>query len=142
MLFFVLAIIIAFDQVSKFWIVHHMELYQSTVNIHDFFFITSHRNHGAVFGILQNQQTLLIIVAVIVVVAIIYFMTKMRTETLVTRLGLSFVLGGATTCPTEFEQEKLSISFIFNLAVISFLFLMSLIRRFVRCLFIFVNDIV
>lgn len=87
---FVLAIIIAFDQVSKFWIVHHMELYQSTVIIHDFFFITSHRNHGAVFGILQNQQTLLIIVAVIVVVAIIYFMTKMRTETVDT--------AGAITC--------------------------------------------
>lgn len=96
LLFFVLAIvIIALDQVSKFWIVHHMELYQSTVIIHDFFFITSHRNNGAAWGILQNQRTLLIIIGVIVVVAVIYFMTKMQTETLLTRLGLAFVLGGA-----------------------------------------------
>jgi signal peptidase II len=95
-LFFCISLaIIALDQVTKGWIVQQMDLYQSTVVIPDFFFITSHRNRGAAFGILQNQQALFLIVTTAVVIAIIYFLISMRKEPFITRLGLSFVLGGA-----------------------------------------------
>ncbi|WP_028777127.1 signal peptidase II [Shimazuella kribbensis] len=95
-LFFLISIlIIALDQLSKWWIVNHMELYQSISVISDFFYITSHRNRGAAFGILQNQTWLFIVVTSCVVIAIIVFMMKMKKETVLTKTALSFVLGGA-----------------------------------------------
>jgi signal peptidase II len=72
-----------------------MELYQSISVISEFFYITSHRNRGAAFGILQNQTWLFILVTSCVVIAIIIFMVKMKKETILTKTALSFVLGGA-----------------------------------------------
>ncbi|MXQ53421.1 signal peptidase II [Shimazuella alba] len=95
-LFFLLSIvIIALDQFSKWWIVHNMELYQSISVITDFFYITSHRNRGAAFGILQDQRWLFIIVTSCVVIGIIVYMIKMKKETILTKLALSLILGGA-----------------------------------------------
>jgi signal peptidase II len=95
-LYFLISIlIITIDQLSKWWIVNHMELYQSISVISEFFYITSHRNRGAAFGILQNQTWLFILVTSCVVIAIIIFMVKMKKETILTKTALSFVLGGA-----------------------------------------------
>jgi signal peptidase II len=88
-------VIIALDQFSKWWIVHNMELYQSISVITDFFYITSHRNRGAAFGILQDQRWLFIIVTSCVVIGIIVYMIKMKKETILTKLALSLILGGA-----------------------------------------------
>ena len=96
LLFFLISILlIALDQLSKWWIVQHMELYQSIPVISDFFYITSHRNRGAAFGILQEQRWFFIVVTTCVVIAIIVFMVKMKKETILTNTALSFVLGGA-----------------------------------------------
>lgn len=96
LLFFLISILlIALDQLSKWWIVQHMELYQSIPVISDFFYITSHRNRGAAFGILQEQRWFFIVVTTCVVIAIIVFMVKMKKETILTKTALSFVLGGA-----------------------------------------------
>jgi signal peptidase II len=88
-------LVIILDQASKWWIVRHMDLYQSIPVITNFFAITSHRNRGAAFGILQNQQWLFIVVTVCVVAAIIYFLIKAKKETMLTRISLSLILGGA-----------------------------------------------
>jgi signal peptidase II len=93
--FFISLAIVALDQVTKGWVVQQMDLYQSLIVIPDFFFITSHRNRGAAFGILQNQQLLFLVVTTAVVIAIVYFMISMRKESVLIRLGLSFILGGA-----------------------------------------------
>lgn len=96
LLFFLISILlIVLDQLSKWWIVQHMELYQSITVISDFFYITSHRNRGAAFGILQEQRWFFIVVTICVVIAIIVFMVKMKKETILTKIALSFVLGGA-----------------------------------------------
>ncbi|MCH5584736.1 signal peptidase II [Shimazuella sp. AN120528] len=96
LLFFIISIlVIALDQVSKWWIVQHMELYQSISVVPDFFYITSHRNRGAAFGILQEQRWLFIIVTIGVVIAIIVYMVRMKKESILTKTALSFVLGGA-----------------------------------------------
>lgn len=95
-LFFLISILlIVLDQLSKWWIVQHMELYQSISVISDFFYITSHRNRGAAFGILQEQRWFFIVVTTFVVIAIIVFMVKMKKETVLTKISLSFILGGA-----------------------------------------------
>jgi signal peptidase II len=72
-----------------------MELYQSITVITDFFYITSHRNRGAAFGILQDQRWLFIIVTSCVVIGVIAYMIKMKKETILTKLALSLILGGA-----------------------------------------------
>lgn len=64
--------------------------------IGDFFLITSHRNRGAAFGILQGQRTFFIIVTTLVLCGIVWYMYINRKENrrlLLTGLGL--VLGGA-----------------------------------------------
>lgn len=95
MFFLISILLIALDQVSKWWIVQHMELYQSIPVISNFFYITSHRNRGAAFGILQEQRWFFIIVTIGVVITIIVFMVKMKKEPILTKTALSFVLGGA-----------------------------------------------
>lgn len=94
--FFLIALFIfGVDQASKWWVVQHMKLYQSNSVIGDFFSITSHRNRGAAFGILQNQQWLFIVVTILVLMGIIFYLMKMKKESRLTKWGLTLVLGGA-----------------------------------------------
>lgn len=84
------------DQGTKYLIATRLELYEQIPVIGDFFLITSSRNKGAAFGILQNQLWFFIVVTVFVVVGIVWYMQKVRAEghkLLPTALAL--VLGGA-----------------------------------------------
>lgn len=88
-------IIILFDQISKWLIVKNMKLSESIVVVKDFFNITSHRNSGAAWGILQNQMIFFYIITLIVVIGIIYYMQKYAKESRLLAIALSFLLGGA-----------------------------------------------
>ncbi|GKU78386.1 signal peptidase II [Paenibacillus sp. L3-i20] len=89
-------IVLIVDFVTKKIVATRMELYEEISVIGNFFLITSHRNTGAAFGILQNQRTFFIIVTVVIVTALIWYLHMMRkvgkTPLL---LGLALVLGGA-----------------------------------------------
>lgn len=63
--------------------------------IEGFFYITSHRNRGAAFGILQNQQWLFISITIVVVFFLLIYIWKFRKEHPMTTFALSLVLGGA-----------------------------------------------
>lgn len=63
--------------------------------IEGFFSITSHRNRGAAFGILQNQQWLFISITIVVVFFLLIYIWKLRKEQPMTAFALSLVLGGA-----------------------------------------------
>lgn len=57
MLYYVIALlIIAADQLTKWLVVKNMELGQSIPVIDQVFYITSHRNTGAAWGILAGQM--------------------------------------------------------------------------------------
>lgn len=89
-------IVILCDQVSKWIVVQKMELYESITVFENFFFITSHRNKGAAWGILQNQMLFFYIITVIVIVGIIFYMQKhVDKEARLLGVALSFILGGA-----------------------------------------------
>jgi signal peptidase II len=88
-------VVLGVDQWSKWLIVHKMKLYESIPVIDGFFYITSHRNRGAAFGILQNQQWLFILVTLIVVVALIYYLWKYSRESALLSWSFALVLGGA-----------------------------------------------
>lgn len=72
-----------------------MELHESIPIIDNFFAITSHRNKGAAWGILQGQMTFFYIITIIVVIGIIYMLHKHGKENKLFAISLSVILGGA-----------------------------------------------
>lgn len=88
-------IIIFIDQLTKWLIVQTMEVRQQIPIIEDFFYLTSHRNRGAAWGILQGQMWFFYIVTVAVIVFVIYYMQKYAQESKITGWALAFILGGA-----------------------------------------------
>lgn len=61
----IIAIIIALDQLTKQLVLRTMELGEELVVIPNFFAITSHRNTGAAWGILDGNMTFFYIITVI-----------------------------------------------------------------------------
>ena len=89
-LFFVL-----FDQWTKWLVVTKMDQYESVPIIENFFYITSHRNSGAAWGILQDQMIFFYIITVIVVIGLVYLLHKYANESKLMAIALSLFLGGA-----------------------------------------------
>jgi signal peptidase II len=95
MYFLIAAAIVALDQWSKKLVVTRMELGQSIPLIPDVFHLTSHRNMGAAFGILQNQRWLFVIITIAVVIGILVSLVRIGKRQPRVSLALSLVLGGA-----------------------------------------------
>src|SRR5699024_2285115 len=72
-----------------------MDLYEKIPIIPELFFITSHRNYGAVWGILEDQFIFFYIVTVSVVVGINYYMLKYAEDYPLLAIVLGLLLGGA-----------------------------------------------
>jgi signal peptidase II len=95
-LYYIIAvIIIGIDQVTKWLIVKNMELGESITVIENFLYITSHRNRGAAWGILQGQMWFFYIITTIVIIGIIYYIQKYTKENKVMGVALGLMLGGA-----------------------------------------------
>nr|WP_211184414.1 signal peptidase II [Paenibacillus lemnae] len=96
-MYYVLALIVfLIDQGTKFLIATRLELGEQIPVIGDFFLITSSRNRGAAFGILQNQLWFFIVVTVLVVIGIIWYLQKVKAEgRKLLPTALALVLGGA-----------------------------------------------
>jgi signal peptidase II len=71
-----------------------MNLGESIPVIDEVFYITSHRNRGAAFGILQDQRYFFIIITLAVVGAVVYYMQRHASDKLL-KFALALVLGGA-----------------------------------------------
>jgi signal peptidase II len=87
--------VILLDQVTKWLIVSRMNFGDSITIIENFFYITSHRNRGAAWGILQGQMWLFYVITLIVIVAITYYIQKAAKGNWLLGVSLSFMLGGA-----------------------------------------------
>lgn len=88
-------LIIIFDQATKWTVASNMNLYDSVEVIPGFFWITSHRNTGAAWGILEGQMWLFYIVTVIVIGIIIYYMQLYKDSYPWLMVGFASILGGA-----------------------------------------------
>ena len=96
MFYYLIALfIILIDQVTKWLIVTKMYLGESIPVIDDFLYITSHRNRGAAWGILQGQMWFFYVITIIVIVAIIYYIQKVAKGKLLLGTSLALMLGGA-----------------------------------------------
>src|SRR5699024_2941021 len=88
-------VLIIIDQITKWLIVVNMEIGESITIIEGFFYILSHRNSGAAWGILQGQMIFFYIITVIVIIFVIYYMQKYAKNNKTLAISLSFILGGA-----------------------------------------------
>lgn len=89
-------VIFALDQFTKWLIVQYVTLHDVIPVLGDFFGITSHRNRGAAFGILQNQRWLFVLLTIVVIVCIVIYLRRaVRGGQRLLAIGLMLVLGGA-----------------------------------------------
>ncbi|MBO8162301.1 MAG: signal peptidase II [Brevibacillus sp.] len=96
MLYYFLAlVIVVVDQWTKYLVVSRMELGESIPLLPGVFHLTSHRNMGAAFGILQNQRALFIIITIAVVIGIVVALYRIGRKQPRVSTALALVLGGA-----------------------------------------------
>ncbi|KAB8139152.1 signal peptidase II [Gracilibacillus oryzae] len=95
MYYIIAVIVLILDQLWKSAIVKWMEVGQTIPLWEGVFHITSLRNKGAAFGILQGQRWFFIIVTLIVVLGIIYYLQTEGRKNRRISFALSLLLGGA-----------------------------------------------
>lgn len=88
-------LVILIDQWTKWLIVKTMNLGESIEVIDQFFYITSHRNTGAAWGILEGQMGFFYVITVAVIIFIIYYMQKYARNSYLLGISLGLILGGA-----------------------------------------------
>src|SRR5690625_2522876 len=93
--YIIAGLVIAVDQFTKWLVVHKMEIYEQIPIINNFFYLTSHRNQGAAWGILQGQMIFFYIVTCIVIIGIVYYLHTYAKGNQLLSISLSFILGGA-----------------------------------------------
>ncbi len=94
-IYYVIALlIILIDQFTKWLVVKYMTYGESIPVIENFLYITSHRNRGAAWGILQGQMWFFYIVTTAVIIGIVYYIKKYSADKL-TGVSLGLILGGA-----------------------------------------------
>lgn len=87
--------ILALDQITKFLVVKFMDYGESIPIIENFLSITSHRNSGAAWGMLQGKMWLFYIITVFVIIMLVYFYKKEATDNLLLQLSLTMLIAGA-----------------------------------------------
>ncbi|WP_091166113.1 signal peptidase II [Paenibacillus sp. 1_12] len=89
-------VVLILDQITKWLIVNRLELNEVRSVIGEFFQITSHRNRGAAFGIMQDQRWFFIVITLVVAAGIIIYLQKSYKEgKKLLPVALSLLLGGA-----------------------------------------------
>ncbi|MBA7469871.1 Lipoprotein signal peptidase [subsurface metagenome] len=92
--FLVALIVVALDQVSKFFIRANMNLGQS-IPEEGFFRITYGTNTGGVFGLFANQAFLITLTAIVGIAAILVYSRYPQANRVLVRIALGLLLGGA-----------------------------------------------
>ncbi|TLS52511.1 signal peptidase II [Paenibacillus antri] len=93
--YFVAIIAFAVDQILKWNVATYMDIGQKIPLISGFIQLTSHRNRGAAFGILQNQRLFFIIVTTVVLIGIIVYLYKIYRKQKLLSYALALIFGGA-----------------------------------------------
>ena len=96
MIYYLIALfVITIDQVSKWLIVKNMELGTSIPIIDNVLYITSHRNRGAAWGILEGKMWFFYVITVVFVGFIVFYMKKYAKTDKLLGVSLGLILGGA-----------------------------------------------
>jgi len=94
--YYVIAVVmIVIDQWTKYLVIENMTIGESIPIIDNIFYLTSHRNPGAAWGILQGQMWFFYMITLIVVGIIIYYIEHYAKTNRLLGVSLGLVLGGA-----------------------------------------------
>ncbi|WP_343223614.1 signal peptidase II [Paenibacillus oenotherae] len=94
--YWIALIVFVVDYITKKMIENGLEIGEKIKVLGDFFIITSHRNKGAAFGILQEQTVFFICITLLVVTGIVWYIyTNRNSGKTMLLIGLGLVLGGA-----------------------------------------------
>jgi signal peptidase II len=88
-------LIILLDQLTKWLVVSKMAFGDSITIINNVLYITSHRNRGAAWGILQGQMWLFYAITLVVIIALIFYIQKAAKGKWLLGISLGLMLGGA-----------------------------------------------
>ncbi|MCI1943722.1 signal peptidase II [Clostridium luticellarii] len=86
---------ILIDRISKIWAAQNLAQVSQVIIIKDVFSFFYLENRGAAFGILQNKVYFLTFITVPVVAGMIYYMLRYRPKSVLVRVSLSLIVGGA-----------------------------------------------
>ncbi|MGL4953061.1 MAG: signal peptidase II [Culicoidibacterales bacterium] len=87
--------VIAVDQITKYLVATYMQVGEQIVVIPEFFTITSHRNTGAAFSILEGKMDFLLLVTIFALGFFIYLIEQYRKTNTGLVIALAVMLGGA-----------------------------------------------
>ncbi len=90
-----IAVLVAADQLVKYWTVTSLAASGSIPIIPNVFQLTYVENRGAAFSLLENQQWLFILFAVVILAAIAYALHKGIVQTNLGKLSLLLICAGA-----------------------------------------------
>ncbi|MFT8317200.1 MAG: signal peptidase II [Sporolactobacillus sp.] len=95
MIYYLLAIVVVIlDQLSKWSIIQNMSVGESFPIIPGVFYLTSVRNTGAAWSMLEGQFLFFFIITVIVLIVTIYYMQKAGRKQPLFGLSLALIIGG------------------------------------------------
>lgn len=95
MIYYLLAVIVLIlDQGSKYMVSHYMQVNQSITIIPHVFYLTSLRNTGAAWSILEGKMLFFYAVTIIVLVIVIYYMQKIGRFRPLLGSSLGLIIGG------------------------------------------------
>lgn len=95
MFFIAVFVLVALDQISKYFVVQHLKGESPLVIVDNFLNFYYIENRGAAFGILQEKRLLFILITIIVVVILIFSLFKYKDSMpKALRLALILILSG------------------------------------------------
>ncbi|PIQ86624.1 MAG: signal peptidase II [Candidatus Omnitrophica bacterium CG11_big_fil_rev_8_21_14_0_20_43_6] len=94
MIFIIIISVIVLDQFTKFLALKFLQLNTPVPLIKNFLNLTLVHNRGAAFGIFQNQLFLFVLVSLFAIGLILQNL-KSKTNSIMLKLSLSLILGGA-----------------------------------------------
>ncbi|HEQ1040296.1 TPA: signal peptidase II [Streptococcus pyogenes] len=89
-----LILLVALDQLSKFWIVSHIALGEVKPFIPGIVSLTYLKNNGAAFSILQDQQWFFVVITVLVIGYAIYYLATHPHLNIWKQLALLLIISG------------------------------------------------
>lgn len=94
-LIFTALVVLTIDLLSKYIVQSNMELYQSIPVVENIFHITYILNPGAAFGMLAYKTSFFVAVSAALILGVVFFYRRIARETLLVKLSLGMVAGGA-----------------------------------------------
>lgn len=127
MYFIIIAVVVALDQLTKYFIQANLELNSSIPLIDGIFHITYIHNSGAAFSIFQNKTGFLIAMQLIVIaIVLVYLVKRRRKDHWCLLLSLSLIAAGGVGNLVDRAMNGYVVDFldfrvwpIFNMADIS-----------------------